>query len=48
MEPLDILEKIYTTQLAKSYMLVGVGNIKDIGMSLVDFCDQEHKKSIEL
>ncbi len=47
MEPLEILEKTYSAQPASSYMLVGVGNIKDIGMSLVDFCDQEHKNSIE-
>jgi poly-gamma-glutamate synthase PgsB/CapB len=43
-EPLDILEKTYATQPAGSYMLVGVGNIKDIGMQLIDYCDQNHKK----
>ena len=45
MEPIEILEKTYSTQPANSYMLVGVGNIKDIGMSLVDFCDQSHKNN---
>ncbi|QUE30729.1 poly-gamma-glutamate synthase PgsB [Francisella philomiragia] len=44
MEPLEILEKINLTQPANTYMLVGVGNIKDIGMSLVDYCDQSHKQ----
>ena len=44
----EIFENTYATQPASSYMLVGVGNIKDIGMSLVDFCDKEHKKSIKL
>lgn len=48
MQPLEILEKTYSTQPAKSYMLVGVGNIKDIGMSLVDHCDQAHKQKHDL
>lgn len=48
MEPLEILEKTYNTQKAESYMLVGVGNIKDIGMSLVDYCDQAHKQKHDL
>ncbi|WP_035718736.1 poly-gamma-glutamate synthase PgsB [Francisella sp. W12-1067] len=43
-QPLEILEKVHETQEAKSYILVGVGNIKDIGMSLVDFCDKSHKE----
>ncbi|MED7818606.1 MULTISPECIES: poly-gamma-glutamate synthase PgsB [unclassified Francisella] len=48
MKPLQILEKIYSTQKAESYMLVGVGNIKDIGMDLVDYCDQSHKSKHDL
>lgn len=48
MQPLEILEKAYSTQPANSYMLVGVGNIKDIGMSLVDYCDQAHKEKHDL
>lgn len=44
MQPLEILEKMASAQPAKSYMLVGVGNIKDIGMELVDFCDESHKQ----
>ncbi|QIW10451.1 poly-gamma-glutamate synthase PgsB [Francisella sp. LA112445] len=48
MKPIEILEKIYATQKAESYMLVGVGNIKDIGMDLVDYCDQSHKSKHDL
>ena len=48
MDPEESLEKTYLTQPASSYMLVGVGNIKDIGMRLVDFCDQSHKKDNDL
>ncbi|WP_145951737.1 poly-gamma-glutamate synthase PgsB [Francisella uliginis] len=48
MKPLEILEKVYATQKAESYMLVGVGNIKDIGMDLVDYCDQSHKNKHDL
>ena len=48
MKPLEILEKVYSMQKANSYMLVGVGNIKDIGMDLVDYCDQSHKNKHDL
>ncbi|AIT08955.1 capsule biosynthesis protein CapB [Candidatus Francisella endociliophora] len=48
MQPQEILDKTYSAQSAKSYMLVGVGNIKDIGMSLVEFCDNSHKQKHDL
>lgn len=48
MKPIEILEKMASVQPAKSYMLVGVGNIKDIGMELVDFCDESHKQENSL
>ncbi|GAB4221955.1 MAG: poly-gamma-glutamate synthase PgsB [Francisella sp.] len=48
MTPLQILENIIDKTPADSYILVGVGNIKDIGMELVDFCDTNHKKKHKL
>lgn len=44
MTPIQILEKTVDSNPANSYILVGVGNIKDIGMELVDYCDTSHKK----
>ena len=32
----------------QSYMVVGVGNIKDIGMRLIDFCVESHKTKSDL
>ncbi|MFV9931183.1 MAG: poly-gamma-glutamate synthase PgsB [Francisella endosymbiont of Hyalomma asiaticum] len=48
MTPIQILEKTVESNPAESYILVGVGNIKDIGMELVDFCDTSHKKKHNL
>ena len=48
MTPIQILEKTVESNPAESYILVGVGNIKDIGMELVDFCDISHKKKHNL
>ena len=44
MQPEEILDEVSSIQKDSSYLLVGVGNIKDIGLSLVDFCDQSHKQ----
>ncbi|APC97884.1 poly-gamma-glutamate synthase PgsB [Francisella frigiditurris] len=48
MTPIEILNKTVVANPGDSYILVGVGNIKDIGMQLVDFCDNEHKKKHNL
>ncbi|OEZ33317.1 poly-gamma-glutamate synthase PgsB [Francisella endosymbiont of Amblyomma maculatum] len=48
MTPIQILEKTVESNPAESYILVGIGNIKDIGMELVDFCDTSHKKKHNL
>ena len=48
MTPIQILEKTVESNPAESYILIGVGNIKDIGMELVDFCDTSHKKKHNL
>ncbi|ABI83203.1 poly-gamma-glutamate synthase PgsB [Francisella tularensis] len=48
MTPIQILEKTVDSNPANSYILVGVGNIKDIGMELVDYCDTSHKKKHNL
>ncbi|ALB01841.1 capsule biosynthesis protein CapB [Francisella persica ATCC VR-331] len=48
MTPIQILEKIVESNPAESYILVGVGNIKDIGMELVDFCNTSHKRKQNL
>ena len=48
MDPQEIFEKICDGQPEQSYMVVGVGNIKDIGMRLIDFCVESHKTKSDL
>ncbi|MDE5005131.1 poly-gamma-glutamate synthase PgsB, partial [Francisella tularensis subsp. holarctica] len=48
MTPIQRLEKTVDSNPANSSILFGVGNIKDIGMELVVYCDTSHKKKHNL
>lgn len=45
--PEQIIAETLKTHPTDSYIFVGVGNIKDIGMALVEYCNDRHVEQIE-
>lgn len=45
--PEQIIAETLATHVAEHYIFVGVGNIKDIGMALVEYCNDRHVEEIE-